>query len=482
MPKAAETLSSLTRPDALSSTLPQELANAFLLGPNETSYKHQYANMYFVRLAKLRKQVVERAKQQWRSTFSNTIFVSRILDVEKGQRCWIVGTIYKEMPLKDNVLNDLAAEHGIEPPPPRLKFHSEGDQTLLEDESGRIKLGGEALSSAHLVTGLVVAVLGVETSTGEFQVVDICYPGAAPQKPLLETGNGTSMDVDDTGEWIALISGLNIGPPSAASDLRINMFVEYLLGETGDASDQEIASKISRVIISGDSFAPISYSDHDGLVEEPVTVPGEIAPVTAKKAAKKYGYEAVAFSTHPTQSLSGHLTDLSRSMVVHLVPGASDPSGATLPQQPLPRAMFGMAKDYESFRCETNPCWIGAGDCHLLGNGGQPLDDIFRYIRSSDRLGIACETLKWRHMAPTAPDTLWCYPYFTADPFIITSTPHVYFIGNQPRFETTIVEHEEGQRTRVILIPRFSDNGELVLVNPATFAVKCIRMGCQWMD
>lgn len=29
------------------------------------------------------------------------------------------------------------------------------------------------------------------------------------------------------------------------------------------------------------------------------------------------------------------------------------------------------------------------------------------------------ETLEWRHMAPTAPETLGCYPFVTEDPFIV---------------------------------------------------------------
>lgn len=37
-------------------------------------------------------------------------FVERVLDVEKGQMCWVVGTVYKDMPLKDNVLEDLAKD------------------------------------------------------------------------------------------------------------------------------------------------------------------------------------------------------------------------------------------------------------------------------------------------------------------------------------------------------------------------------------
>ena len=221
---------------------------------------------------------------------------------------------------------------------------------------------GQFLTGLNLVTGLIVAILGVERSSGDFEAMDICYPGAAPQVEV-ET---KSMEVDAPDEWIALVSGLNIGPPSAPSDLRINLLVEYLLGETGDETDQRNASKISRLVIAGDSFAPLVYDNPDAAADAKLTVPGEIAPLTTKKAAKKYGYDPGSFSAHPTQSLSGHLTELSKSMVVHLVPGASDPSAITMPQQPLPRSMFGDARNYESFHVETNPCWIGVGSCQCV--------------------------------------------------------------------------------------------------------------------
>lgn len=67
---------------------------------------------------------------------------------------------------------------------------------------------------------------------------------------------------------------------------------------------------------------------------------------------------------------------------------------------------------------------------------------------------MARRTLEWRHIAPTAPDTLCkltlsqasssssrpgIYPFPDADPFIIHHRPHVYVIGNQPEFETALV-------------------------------------------
>lgn len=57
---------------------------------------------------------------------------------------------------------------------------------MLEDESGRIKLVGEPLKGLRIVTGVIMAALGVETSSGEFQVVDVCFAGMAPQVLLSE--------------------------------------------------------------------------------------------------------------------------------------------------------------------------------------------------------------------------------------------------------------------------------------------------------
>jgi len=247
-------------------------------------------------------------------------------------------------------------QHFITAPPPRTKFYSDADQILLEDESGRIRLSGDRLSAIPLVSGVVMGALGVETNSGDFEVLDVCYPGPAPQEPTVEDYTQDSMELDGTSEWIALVSGLNIGPPSAAADLRITLLVEYLLSEAGSRTDQQSASSITRLIIAGDSFAPLTRHDPD-------EADGLGTTDVASKAEHQMSQDDVAFPAHPTQSLAGHIADLARVMTVHLVPGAADPAGATLPQQPMPRAMFGEAKASEGFLTETNPCWLGVEGC-----------------------------------------------------------------------------------------------------------------------
>lgn len=112
-----------------------------------------------------------------------------------------------DMILKPNVMEDIARDvsachniiflrvylsniqQSIPPPPPSLKFYSQSDRVMLEDESGRICLVGELIKKTRLVTGVVIGALGFETSNGDFEVVDISYAGMA-QQPRVQVGPG----------------------------------------------------------------------------------------------------------------------------------------------------------------------------------------------------------------------------------------------------------------------------------------------------
>ena len=44
--------------------------------------------------------------------------------------------------------------------------------------------------------------------------------------------------------------------------------------------------------------------------------------------------------------------------------------------------------------------------CRFMGCSGQNVDDIYKFSSLTDRLEILENTLQWRHMLPTSPDTL----------------------------------------------------------------------------
>src|SRR5262249_35638467 len=92
-----------------------------------------------------------------------------------------------------------------------------------------------------------------------------------------------------------------------------------------------------------------------------------------------------------------------------------------------------------------------------------------------------------RHIAPTAPDTLWCYPYFNADPFIVQETPHVYIVGGQERFATKMVVDsiddggDDKTRCRLVMVPEFAKTEVLVLLNLRTLNVKTVTFAVHGM-
>ncbi|KAF0463392.1 DNA polymerase alpha/epsilon subunit B-domain-containing protein [Gigaspora margarita] len=399
----------------------------------------QYANLYYVRLLGLRTSVLNAAQKKWESILKpNTAdTVNKILDVKFGVTCCIIGTVYMEMRLKPNILDDVTKEHWAPPSPPRQKYCNDDDEFFLEDESGRIKLIGGILKQENIVTGVIMAVLGKESSEGNFEVFDICFAGLPYQQP---------MPVITDDKYIALISGMNIGPNSSPA-LQLQMMTEFLNGELGDSFEQNLASKIALMIVAGNSLQEVKVIEDD-------------------KKEKKYGYDSSSYNAQPLFDLDNILNEIcSEVLPVDLMPGSNDPVNAFLPQQPIIPSLLPKAYQNSTFRRVTNPYWCEIDGVVFLGTSGQTIDDIAKYVESEDRLKLTEQTLYWRHIAPTTPDTLWCHPFRDYDPFIMKQTPHVYFVGNQKEFATTIIKGPEQQSIRLISLPSFSETGNIVLVN-----------------
>lgn len=94
----------------------------------------------------------------------------------------------------------------------------------------------------------------------------------------------------------------------------------------------------------------------------------------------------------------------------------------------------------------TNPHEFEVDGISFLGTSGQNIDDIYKYSVETDRLTLLERVLEWGHLVPTAPDTLTCYPLSDSDPFILESSPHVFFVGNQPCYSSQIMTGQSSQR------------------------------------
>lgn len=102
-----------------------------------------------------------------------------------------------------------------------------------------------------------MAALGMETSSGDFEVIDLCFAGL-PDLATSEAGpsnsNGSTKGKEkakggsDPGEscpiptltaaaeektWVALASGLSVGSQEAPADLKVQLLAEWLMGENG---------------------------------------------------------------------------------------------------------------------------------------------------------------------------------------------------------------------------------------------------------
>ncbi|KAK4777020.1 hypothetical protein SAY86_005708 [Trapa natans] len=142
----------------------------------------------------------------------------------------------------------------------------------------------------------------------------------------------------------------------------------------------------------------------------------------------------------PIKELDMILTEIAAGLPLDIMPGPNDPANFSLPQKPLNRCLFPSSATYNTFRSCPNPHSFEIDGVKFLGTSGQNIDDLEKYSEGRDKLEFMERTLRWRHLAPTAPNTLGCYPFIDTDPFLIKSCPHVYFIGNQEKYDTKLIK------------------------------------------
>ena len=435
----------------------------------------QYFQLYYQRLMLLLPRLKLAVEAKWPGAST-----AKVLDLKEGEECVIMGTLYKDMKLKPSILDEYGKDLTLGATIDAKKFTADDDALVLEDEGARVKLVGAAADPRQFVTGVVMACRGKVVQDGEFEVSETCFPAPAPQKPFpvaekKKDEAPAAASSPPPGQYVALVSGLRVGNPKASDPAVLELLLDYLTGNLGSSLDQRAAASVARVIIAGGALAEPEDRAAGGTTTSSI--------------------QNAANARAQLRSLDVFLTQLAASVPVDVMPGEGDPTNQALPQQPLHPCLFPEAARFApaTFAAATNPHDFSVGGCDFIGTSGQNIDNMRAYmdvrdtnssedgvktnlVSGAESLDLMASSLRWQHVAPSAPDTLACYPYKDRDPFYVAQSPHVYFAGNQSAFGARVVRDGE-TRTLLVSVPDFAKTGVVAMVNVDTLECFPVRFG-----
>jgi DNA polymerase delta subunit 2 len=363
--------------------------------------RENYGSVYNVRLRTLSERLKSAAAEKWAGgVIEGLPLVDQISSIQKGVDVVVLGTVYKEMRLKPDILAEFAAERVISVRKTVSTYVSEdpeGEVVLLEDESGRLPIvaqdGCEGLEM--LCTGTSVVLRG-ELIKGSLRVNGFCTSGLAPQPPLPQL---------DTDKFILIASDLQLGR-EGLSPLPSQLLADYVCGHLGSGAEQEFCASIVRVVLAGNT-TPTPPSEALGSHE------------AASRATQQ-------LHTGSVRLLDQFATQLCAAVDVDLMPGESDPVNTLFPQQAFHPSLVPAASELSSFHRVTNPYECSVDGVVMLGTDGVNVADQHKYNDpASGRVPIdtMVDMLQTSHMSPTAPDTIQSYPFPDRDPFVLVREP-----------------------------------------------------------
>ncbi|XP_014473267.1 PREDICTED: DNA polymerase delta small subunit-like [Dinoponera quadriceps] len=405
---------------------------------NLVDFSKQFCHIYAVRLAELKETLIPRVTAKW-----DNVKILKLAELEdfEGQECVIIGTLYKHQKSKPSILQELSEDHQLTFPEPKSNYCSENDELFLEDEMLRVKLIVDVTELKNYVTGVVCAILGHKEKNGTFAIKKWCFPGCVSKS--------LSVQKTQSKGKLVFLSGLDL--VNSFNSLSLSLLREWICGMAGDPTAQEDVTHVIRVIIAGNTVKTVTKTN----------------TLIGHAEGKAQDTAIVNEVTVATKHMDEFLAEIAKCCCITLMPGQHDPTNAMLPQRPLHPCVLPLTSRYQSFKGATNP-WIGkVAERVIMGSSGQPIEDLAKATGATDISSLEWleRTLLWKHMCPTAPDTLPANPYSERDPFIINHCPDIYFVGNTAKFETKLWKGEGNQVVRLICIPQFSSTCTAVTVD-----------------
>ncbi|KRX01172.1 hypothetical protein PPERSA_08273 [Pseudocohnilembus persalinus] len=439
--------------------------------PKKKAFHVQYSHIYFLRQEQLGLILRERFLED-----KQKFIAPNIVSIEPGQNVIAIGTLSKIMKLKPQFVEqyDSVQQKGI-------NYCDPSDYLYLEDSSGKIKLefdqnsfyydlqnNQQLVNEQNLLTGIVCALVGQQNEeSGKFLVYQMIFKGLNDQnndkfqieRPIFKNKNNNFKTIDQyinpqsEDQFVAFVSGINFCETNQFFPFL--MLKNFLFGNDLNPKLTEFSKRIQKLVITGN------------LIKEPEN----LEEVT--EGAYKIDEEYTKLYQHISNTmnyLDSQLAELLEYIPIDIMPGPNDPSNQLYPQQQLNKCYFPKSYKYAGLNSLSNPCHIECNDVQMIGTGGQNIQDLKQYSnlgRDGDDLQIIENNILWGHLAPTAPDSLNCYPFTKEkDVFVLEQIPHVYFVGNCQKFGTKIIYDEKSERfCRIIAIPQFSQSQSIVLLN-----------------
>lgn len=429
----------------MSGKLPrEECAYTNLSGRFEfkAEFNSQFFPVYKLRLEELKPSCLTQAAQEWPDVQTH---LRGILDVKHYSRCAVAGVIVRKYSERPSVINKYITKIGaidsMNRTSDKMHYFSDDDEVFIEDETGRIKIDLSECTRdcSYLVSGVVCALRGQMGRKPVFEVEDFCFA-----KVLTEPMPAVSNKI------LAFVSGLELGNPSVDPDLY--SMIELFLNGSLSMDDCSYERSIVRLVVLGDSL----YKPEQNKRLVRTTLQED--PQSNKQSLRA-----------ALQDLDTLLASLVDQLPVDLMAGESDPTNFSLPQQRMSPYLFPLAAKYSAFSAVSNPYEFSCDGLRVLCTSGQNINNL-RFF-SPYELDPFDATLKWRHLAPTAPDSLPALPSTSHDPFVLNTLPHLYVAGNQATFS---VGNSDGVVT--VGVPKFSEEKVIVLVNCDTLQVRRVSI------